>query len=711
DSMGYHRSVVEPTIASAQNPARAGTFAKLSTIVATAEVGHIYNGGASDIGYAISVNGGQSWNHGELPLTVQGGQSTTCAGALTRGGDSSVAYDAKHDIWLASTTGYAGNAAVQGILLDRGTVNFSTKDIEWGTPICQHVVQGTQDVPDLPWLTCDNWPASKGFGNCYVVYDNNGNGNRALVEVSSDAGLTWTQSANAVPDNGNTGDVSGETTLASMFGSGKSANAGDTNIKVASVNGIGTTLAAAAAAGDQNIKTASVTPFFTTTLSAPSSAGDTNIKVASVAAMAAGQTIDIDTGAAFESAVIQSVGTAGGTGTGVTLTAPLSNAHASGIPVTPAGQQVTVDTGAGVETATIRTVGTAGATGTGVTLTVPLASAHAAGAQVNDREIDVDVDQSGGNQETVTVTNVGTAGATGTGIDFAPALVRDHVTGAHVASITAPQTGHTGDIGAVPLVQPPPPGSDPGSVCGRLVIPTASSGLSWWTSNDCGQHFSAETQILPNFTATHAVAQGLRTSLLPTSTMDGAGNVYLVWQTRSFRVGSVSSTPNDIAMAVMPAPTDADPNPAFGEPARIPIEVDDTTANPVDHFTPSIAADLDTAGTAAHLGLYFYSYPLASCAYVDPANPSDQCDLRLGYVSSIDGGATWSSPNYLADMPLPSLVRTIQGPMIADHMNATVIPAGGSAGNAIVAAPVGIPGGTLQENLYVPTHGLPILGP
>jgi hypothetical protein len=711
DAMGYHQSVVQPATASAPNPARAGTLAKKSTVLTVAEVGRIYDGGASDTGYAVSVNGGGSWHHGELPLTEQGGGGSTCAGVpLSRASSPSVAYDQRFDVWLASELGLAGNSVSEGVFVERGTVDFSTRDVTWGPPICAHASEGlqAQDSPDTPWITCDNWPASAGYGNCYATYDNNGNGNRALVLVSADGGLTWTTSANTLPGNGNTGDVSGETTLASTSGFGTAAHAGDTNIKVASVSGIGTTLAAAAAAADTNIKVASVAPFFGTTLAAAANAGDTNIKVASVTAMVAGASINIDTGASSETATIQSVGTAGATGTGVTLTAPLAGAHASGIPVTPAGQQIQVDTGAGAENATIQTVGTAGATGTGLTLTAPLASAHASGAQVDDRQIRIDVDQSGGNQEIVDVISVGTAGAGGTGIDFTPALARDHVTGAHLASTTAPQVGHTGDIGAVPLVQPPPPGSPPGTVCGRLVIPTAVNGLSWWTSNDCGRHFSAETQILPNMTATHSVAQALRTSLLPMSSMDGAGNVYLVWQTRSFRVGSVASTPNDIAMAVMPAPTVSNPNPAFGSPQRIPIEADDTTANPVDHFIPSIAADPATGGATAHLGLFYYSYPVAACNYADPANPSNQCDLRLGYVSSVDGGTDWSSPQYLADMTLAEIVRTSQGPMVADRMSATVIPSGAYVGNAIAAFPLGIQSTTLDEVLDVPTHGLPI---
>jgi hypothetical protein len=290
-----------------------------------------------------------------------------------------------------------------------------------------------------------------------------------------------------------------------------------------------------------------------------------------------------------------------------------------------------------------------------------------------------------------------------------PALARDHVTGAHVATTSAPQAGHTGDIGGVPLVQPPPPGSAPGAVCGRVVVPVQSNGVSWWTSNDCGAHWSAETQILPNMTATHAVPQ-MRTSLLPSSTMDGAGNIYVVWQTRSFRVGSVSSTPNDIAMSMMPAPTASNPNPSFGAPVRIPIEADNTNANTVDHFIPGISADPHTAGSSAHLGLYYYSFPVASCAFSDPGNPANQCDLRVGFVSSIDGGTTWSPPTYIAHMSLNELARTSQGLMVGDYSTAAVIPSGHFAGHSISAFSVGLENQTIDQPMYVATHGLPIVG-
>jgi M6 family metalloprotease-like protein len=66
-----------------------------------------------------------------------------------------------------------------------------------------------------------------------------------------------------------------------------------------------------------------------TTLSAASALGAVNVKVASVTGIVAGHHITVD----GEAAIVQTVGTAGAGGTGVTLTAPLGAAHASGTTV------------------------------------------------------------------------------------------------------------------------------------------------------------------------------------------------------------------------------------------------------------------------------------------------------------------------------------------------------------------------------------------
>jgi hypothetical protein len=97
------------------------------------------------------------------------------------------------------------------------------------------------------------------------------------------------------------------------------------------------------------IGTATSTQLFpaATTLAADAPAGATTIKVASVSGFTAtegseanaGPTLIVGTGADREVRRITAVGTAGSGGTGITLSAPLSNAHANGIAVATPSQQ------------------------------------------------------------------------------------------------------------------------------------------------------------------------------------------------------------------------------------------------------------------------------------------------------------------------------------------------------------------------------------
>ncbi|HEV2447117.1 MAG TPA: alpha-N-arabinofuranosidase, partial [Candidatus Sulfopaludibacter sp.] len=127
-----------------------------------------------------------------------------------------------------------------------------------------------------------------------------------------------------------------------------------------------------------------------TTLPVGAAAGATNIKVASVADFAAGQTVTIDSGANLESAVIATVGTAGATTSGAA-----TNVGATVIPVAGAlgfgaGQTITIDSGANHETAVVVSTAMGGRGGRGggpggaaITVSAPLSLAHAAGAQVS----------------------------------------------------------------------------------------------------------------------------------------------------------------------------------------------------------------------------------------------------------------------------------------------------------------------------------------
>jgi beta-glucosidase len=125
------------------------------------------------------------------------------------------------------------------------------------------------------------------------------------------------------------------------------ASAGDTNIKVESTGGVavGTKLTIDPNGTTETVTVTSVgsgpSTFFTPTLAVAANPGDTNVKVSSTFGMTAGHVMRIDTGANVEFATIQSVGTSGVGGTGVTFTAPLSRAHAVGAPALDLGSGIT----------------------------------------------------------------------------------------------------------------------------------------------------------------------------------------------------------------------------------------------------------------------------------------------------------------------------------------------------------------------------------
>lgn len=115
-------------------------------------------------------------------------------------------------------------------------------------------------------------------------------------------------------------------------------------------------------------------------LAADSVAGANNIKVASVAKFAEGQTVVVGTGADAEKVAIAEVGSAGA--------ATVNHAIDAGVAVIPvagnagliAGQTITVDAGANAESAVV--VSTTRRGPASITVTSPLTKAHASGAQV-----------------------------------------------------------------------------------------------------------------------------------------------------------------------------------------------------------------------------------------------------------------------------------------------------------------------------------------
>lgn len=167
----YHHTEVEPD-----------TFAHGSTIVAAFQVARIFDGGACDTGFATSTNNGATWTSGVLPgITKWAG-----GGKYDRATDASVAYDAKHNVWLISSLPLTEAGGVKGVAVV--TSRSTDGGLTWGNPV---TTENTSASPDKNWIVCDNSATSPHYGNCYTEWDDNGAGNVLQMSTSTDGGLTW----------------------------------------------------------------------------------------------------------------------------------------------------------------------------------------------------------------------------------------------------------------------------------------------------------------------------------------------------------------------------------------------------------------------------------------------------------------------------------------------------------------------------------------
>jgi hypothetical protein len=168
----------------------------------------------------------------------------------------------------------------------------------------------------------------------------------------------------------------------------------------------------------------------------------------------------------------------------------------------------------------------------------------------------------------------------------------------------------------------------------------------------------------------------------------------VVWHDCRFRTGCAA---NDIVMSTS---TDGQ---TWTAVQRLPIAA---VGGTVDTFIPGIAVDRTTSGATARLGVTFYLYPQTSCSV-------STCKMFAAFVSSTNGGATWSSATVvLGPLKMRWLPRTTQGYMVGDYISTSIV--GGSAYPVLMNATRGnCQLGQItscDEFAVAPTGGLPITG-
>jgi hypothetical protein len=152
---GQHATEVEPHM-----------FANGTTMVAAFQTGRIAPGGATDIGWATSTDGGTTWTHGFLPGLTTGEGS----GPYDAVSDPEVAYDAKHGLWMIASL------PIASVQTPAVVVNRSADGVTWQMPVS---------------VVCDSGASSPYYGNCYVEWDDPNNDDEIFMSTSSDGGNTW----------------------------------------------------------------------------------------------------------------------------------------------------------------------------------------------------------------------------------------------------------------------------------------------------------------------------------------------------------------------------------------------------------------------------------------------------------------------------------------------------------------------------------------
>jgi hypothetical protein len=235
-------------------------------------------------------------------------------------------------------------------------------------------------------------------------------------------------------------------------------------------------------------------------------------------------------------------------------------------------------------------------------------------------------------------------------------------------------------IGGQPLVQPN----------GTVIVPIENAfetSLLSFTSTNGGTSWNSTVTVTS--INHHTDAGNIRSGSLPTAEIDGAGKVYVVWSDCRFET---SCRANDLVMTTSTNGT------SWTTVTRIPA---DAVGSKVDHFIPGLAVDKSTSGGSAHLGLAYYFYPATSCN-------SSTCKLDVGFVSSTNGGSTWSAKTQLTGpMTLTWLANTTQGFMVGDYISTSF--ANGTAHPVFMVANAKV-GSTFDEAAYTPTSGLAIRG-
>jgi hypothetical protein len=211
-------------------------------------------------------------------------------------------------------------------------------------------------------------------------------------------------------------------------------------------------------------------------------------------------------------------------------------------------------------------------------------------------------------------------------------------------------TGFSGQAVVTPGGTVVIPYTDPTQASIRAITST-TGGATWAASVPVA---SSVTWEAPPFGMGNAPT-GMRLYLLASAGADQSGTVYVAWQENNFELSGCCL--NDIVMS-----KSTNGGATWSAPAAItPV------GSGNDAFLPALTADPNASG---HLGLEYFYIPNAgaltgqsSASCIAAAGPT-QCQVFVGFMSSTNGGTTWTTSTAIAGpMTLPQLAQSTAAPM------------------------------------------------
>jgi hypothetical protein len=188
--------------------------------------------------------------------------------------------------------------------------------------------------------------------------------------------------------------------------------------------------------------------------------------------------------------------------------------------------------------------------------------------------------------------------------------------------------------------------------------------------------------VITNITAANDPGN-LRSGPLPSAEISGDGKIFVVWEDCRFRSGC---TTNDLVY------TTSTNGSTWTAVARIPADPGGVSGTQ-DTFIPGVAVDRTTSGSSIKVGVGYYYYPNVNCTEAT-------CQLDVGYISSSNGGSTWTAQTQLrGPMTIDWLPNTTQGRMVGDYISTSF--SGGMA-TTVIAVGKQTTAAAFDEAMYSP---------